>query len=247
MTDPRLVTIPYSHYCEKARWALERGKATFVEEMHAPLFAWRGALGAGGRRTVPVLVTDDGVISESTDVLRWVDAHGRPPEPYFPPDLPEVESLVSTFDRRFGPATRRVAYFHVLRSDRAYVNEVLTKDVPAWEARALRTLGPVIPRMIRVGLKIDEAGVVRSKAAIEEVLAAVNERLADGRRTLLGEAFTAADLTFAALAAPVVLPPTYVKRLGGHERIPAPLVALRDEMRATKAGAFAMRVYETYR
>ena len=56
---PRLVTIPYSHYCEKARWALERGRAAFVEETHAPLFAWRGALRAGGRRTVPVLVTEE--------------------------------------------------------------------------------------------------------------------------------------------------------------------------------------------
>jgi glutathione S-transferase len=215
--------------------------------MHAPLFAWRGALGAGGKRTVPVLATDDGVIGESTDVLRWVDAHARPPEPYFPRNAPDVESLVSTFDRKLGPATRRIAYFHVLRADRAYVHEVLTKDVPAWEARALRRLGPVIPRPIRFGLKIDEDGVARSKVALDEVLAAMNERLADGRTTLTGESFTAADLTFAALAAPVVLPPTYVQRLGGIDRIPRALVAIRDEMLATRAGAFAMRIYEAYR
>ena len=35
------------------------------------------------------------------------------------------------------------------------------------------------------------------------------EMLADGRPFLLGDRFTAADLTFAALAAPVVLPPRY--------------------------------------
>ena len=247
MPTPRLVTIPYSHYCEKARWALERGQATFVEEMHAPLLAWRGALGAGGKRTVPVLATDDGVINESTDVLRWVDAHGRPPEPYFPRHEPDVASLVALFDRKLGPATRRIAYFHVLRADRSYVHEVLTKDVPAWEARMLRRLGPVIPRLIGFGLRIDEGGVARSKIALDEVLATMNERLADGRTTLTGEAFTAADLTFAALAAPVVLPPTYVQRLGGIDRIPRALVAIRDAMLATRAGAFAMRIYETYR
>ncbi len=31
---PRLVTIRYSHYCEKARWALERARVDFVEERH---------------------------------------------------------------------------------------------------------------------------------------------------------------------------------------------------------------------
>lgn len=247
MPAPRLVTIPYSHYCEKARWALERGGVAFVEETHAPLFSWRGALGSGGHRTVPVLVTDDGTLAESTDVLRWVDTHGRPPEPYFPSGMPEVDELVSTFDRRLGPATRRVGYFHVLRGDRAHVEELLASDVPAWEARGVRALGRLLPAAIRYGLKIDEAGVVRSQKAIDEVLALVNERLGDGRRTLTGDVFTAADLTFAALAAPLVMPPAYAKRFGGASRIPAPLAAIREEVLATKAGAFAMQLYESYR
>jgi len=43
----RLVTIPISHYCEKARWALERaGLARLLTAIEALL---RGA-GLGGRR-----------------------------------------------------------------------------------------------------------------------------------------------------------------------------------------------------
>jgi glutathione S-transferase len=247
MSTPRLVTIPYSHYCEKARWALERGGVAFVEETHAPLFSWRGALGAGGGRTVPVLLTEDGVVRESSDVLRWVDTHGRPPAPYFPAGMSEVEPLVATFDRRLGPATRRIGYFHLLRGDRAYLQEVLTSNVPAWEARAVRILGRGLPLAIRFGLKIDEAGVVRSRKAMDEVLASVNERLSDGRSTLTGDAFTAADLTFAALMGPLVMPPAYAKWFGGDARLPAPLAALREEVLATRAGAFVVRIYETYR
>jgi glutathione S-transferase len=37
-------------------------------------------------------------------------------------------------------------------------------------------------------------------------LSQVDEALADGRPFICGETFTAADLTFASLAAPVVLP-----------------------------------------
>ena len=32
--DNRLITIPISHYCEKARWALEWSQIPYVEEKH---------------------------------------------------------------------------------------------------------------------------------------------------------------------------------------------------------------------
>ena len=32
-----LITIPLSHYCEKARWALDRVALPYREEPHAPL------------------------------------------------------------------------------------------------------------------------------------------------------------------------------------------------------------------
>lgn len=43
------------------------------------------------------------------------------------------------------------------------------------------------------------------------------------------------------------MPPTYATRFGGAACLPAPLAAIVDGMRATRAGAFAMRVYEAYR
>ena len=35
-----LITIPISHYCEKARWALDRARQPYVEVRHLPLFHW---------------------------------------------------------------------------------------------------------------------------------------------------------------------------------------------------------------
>ncbi len=59
---PRLITIPVSHFCEKARWALEHAGIPYVEEGHLPFFSIRAVRRAGGRRSVPVLVTDEGTI-----------------------------------------------------------------------------------------------------------------------------------------------------------------------------------------
>ena len=72
-TPHRLVTIPMSHYCEKARWALERAQIPYREDPHLQAIHWAHVWRAGRGRTAPVLVTDDVVLTESTDILRWVD------------------------------------------------------------------------------------------------------------------------------------------------------------------------------
>ncbi|MEO6575733.1 MAG: glutathione S-transferase N-terminal domain-containing protein, partial [Polyangiaceae bacterium] len=55
--SPRLVTIPFSHYCEKARWAADHLRAPYVEEAYIPGGHLRAVSKEGGR-TVPILVTD---------------------------------------------------------------------------------------------------------------------------------------------------------------------------------------------
>ena len=57
---PRLITIPISHYCEKARWALERAEIPYREEPHLQAIHWAHVWRAGRGRTAPVLVTEDG-------------------------------------------------------------------------------------------------------------------------------------------------------------------------------------------
>ena len=36
-TPARLITIPISHYCEKARWALDRAGIGYREERHVQI------------------------------------------------------------------------------------------------------------------------------------------------------------------------------------------------------------------
>src|SRR5690348_3529366 len=50
-----LVTIPFSHFCEKARWALDHARVAYREEGHGPGLHRLATRRAGGRHTVPVL------------------------------------------------------------------------------------------------------------------------------------------------------------------------------------------------
>ncbi|MEZ4401562.1 MAG: glutathione S-transferase N-terminal domain-containing protein [Kofleriaceae bacterium] len=243
----RLITIPFSHYCEKARWALTRAEVPFLEEGHLPMFTYRALRRAGAARTVPALVTTTGVaLTDSTDIVRFADAHGTAP-PLAPPDLPDAAALEDDFDRRLGPATRRLAYFHLLPSVRGFRELIAGAEVPAWERRLARLGRPLVTRLLARGLRIDAAGAARSRGVVDETFAAVAERLRDGRRYLCGDRFTVADLTFAALAAPVLAPPAYQRYLPSPAAQSAGFVALVDELRATPAGQFALRVYAEHR
>ena len=241
----RLITIGFSHFCEKARWALDRTALEYSEDDHVPLFHWRASFGAGGTRTVPVLVTPGRVLKDSNEILRFADEQLAPERRLFPEEpamRAEVEALVADFDRGIGPSLRRWLYFHIL-PERAVALELLTCTGTRWERALTRGMFPVMRAMMRRGMKVDAAGAERSRQRVEATLDALDARLADGRRFLVGDRFTAADLSFAALAGLLVGP----KERGfpvpdGGLQIPA-IAAVSAAVRERPVGRFITRMY----
>ena len=86
---------------------------------------------------------------------------------------------------------------------------VNNQGVPAWEDRVMRYGWPLVVRVGRRELGIRPGIEVEDEAVVWRELDFVAELLADGRPHLCGERFGAADLTFAALSAAVVVPPVY--------------------------------------
>lgn len=242
----RLITIPFSHYCEKARWALDVTGVPYAEEGHLPMFHFAAVKRAGGKRTVPILVHGEEVIADSTPIVAWCDA--QRPGALLPRD--EVDraaalQLEDDFDMQLGPATRRWAYFHLL-PQKSLVS-VMTQQVPRWQAVAFRATRPVALAAIRRGLKIDEAGVARSLAKIEDAFARVDQLLADGRKFLVGNRFSVADLTFASLAAPVLLPPEHPVPMPAFADMPAAAQEPILRWQHSRAGQHVLRLYQTER
>lgn len=93
---------------------------------------------------------------------------------------------------------------------------------------------------MRITPENGEAALGKVRQAFDSVAA----RLADGRRYLAGDALTAADLTFACLAAPAVGQP-YNGATPGLESpdMPPAMREQVEQLRAHPAGRFALRLW----
>jgi glutathione S-transferase len=242
-----LITIPLSHYCEKARWALDRVALPYREEPHAPLLHLLATKRNHGG-TVPMLVRGCARFFDSTEILVHADdvcGGGL----LYPRDAGlrrEVDTLEERFDTELGPHSRRWVYAQLL-SDTKLLRSVWSRGVPRFEASLLSMVTPLARRLVRSAYNITPESAQRSLQRIQGVFRQVDERLSNGRRFLVGERFTAADLTFAALAAPVLFP---VECRAVHPALDAVPAAMREQvfrLRDTDAGRFALRLFSQER
>lgn len=236
-----------SHFCEKARWALDRAQVPYEEQSHAPLlhriftFRHNGA-------TVPVLLLGSEVVAESSGILSYSDAFcgGGLLYPQDDGQKHEVEHWEAYFDRDLGPHVRRWLYGNLLPHKKLLVR-LWSDGVPPLEARLVPAVLPIARILIRRGYKITPNGIAQSLKKIEDVFARVGDCLGDDREFLVGNRFTAADLTFAALSAPLLLPPQCPAAMPTSVSMPVDVMEQLLPFQESKAGKFTLRLYEKER
>lgn len=246
----RLITIAFSHYCGLARWALDRGAVAYREEGHLPLASIWHTKRAGATRTTPALVLTTGeVLDSSVAILRYADSQLAAKDRLMPAETAataEVDAWLARFDRTLGPATRRYAYGHLL-GDSALAKKFMAGWAPAGERWLAGSCYPVLRTAIRRALAVTPAKVELSRARVDEVFGEVETQLADGRRYLLGDRFGAADLSFAALASPAVVPDHRESRMPALEDVPEEFAGAVRRWRARPAGQFVERLWSEHR
>lgn len=251
----RLHSITFSHYVEKVRWCMDRLGVDYEEVPNAGIL---GVLLTG--RTVPWLEVPPGLtrIGDSPRILRylWGEYCGRLPVErvgFLEPTATAL-ALEQKFDRRLGNDVRVWAYSRILRRRDLTLRSwgVEEPGIPAWQRFLLRTFTPVlraaVKRMLGVTSRRAVTALERTRQAFDEV----DALLADGRRYLLGDAPSFADITFASLAALAVLPPEYAGRslLGRRlvlEDLDADWRAEVLDFRRRPAGQFVLRLYREER
>jgi glutathione S-transferase len=251
-----LIGITFSHYVEKARWALDRYGVEYRESrylplMHLPAAAWashgRGSADrASSRFSTPILITEDGRrICDSSEIVRYASDRWGEGELYANDAARELEQR---FHDGLARDTRRVGYFFSLGDKGAM--RALFSNVGSSQRALARLATPVSNFILRRQLGATEERAERAIGRIRDELDEVSERIADGRRYLLGDEFTAADIAFACAMAPVMLvqPDEGLgAQLPTPEELPPRVRELRASMRATPAARLALRLFREER
>jgi glutathione S-transferase len=218
----------------------------YEERPHLPIVHLLHTVPRGGR-TVPMLVDGLGVLKDSTDLLMHLDQHFGGGFLY--PTGPTRETVVfleEDFDTKLGPQVRRWAFAHLLGEPRLLAS-MMTRGVPVAERAFLPIVMPLMRWILRSRMHIDPASAARYRDRIVATFAEVDERVHDGRRFLVGERISAADIAFCSLAAPALFPAGYCGSLPALEDVPAPMRADVLAFRQTAAGRYALRLFEEER
>lgn len=196
----QLFQIPFSHNCVKVRRALDlKGLAYETIDINP---ARRGNVKrASGQELVPVLVEHGRPTAGSTPILLEVEER-HPDPPLLPADERERAEcivLMEWADAQLMALTRRMAYFRVLSGSGADLGKLFFPSHPGAVQRVGGSTAAVILRR-RFGISAEQDRKDLEEA--KRVAAVAVDRLG-GEEHLVGEQLTLADITLAAMAAPL--------------------------------------------
>jgi glutathione S-transferase len=205
---PVLWQYSFSNYNEKVRWALDFKGIRHRRRSLLPAGP-RALWFSRGDGTLPVLDHDGQRIVDSSRIIAALEER-RPQPALYPPDASErarALALEDFFDEHAGHDMRRIGFWEQ-QHETAYGLALLTVDQPRAARLVMRPVMPLGWRYVSKRYEFTQAAFERSC----EVLVAALDRIEaerGGGPHLVGDRFSVADLTAAALLYPLVSPPEY--------------------------------------
>lgn len=256
ITQPHLLTIRHSHYCELARWAMDASKLPYQEIMYAlachlePIGLLRadpdnrssgsypgletGADESRRQHSVPLVCLPGGrILRNSWEILAHYVA---PISPFW----------LKKFDSEFAPAIRRIAYQQFLDPDRPELTAPMFEGMTDQERLFWDQAGEGFEKRLVDLMGISPQAVARDQAAVEalfEELSADRPPQPEGPGDVAGMSWW---IAFSSLGAFVVLPPEYGGSAWRNPPIETFSPAYRswvERLRSTPAGRDLMEFY----
>ena len=247
----------------------------YTEDAHPPALASfiSVPITSGRSSSLPITVEEENVVGkddseevrekmvlmDSTDIIKHYCPYLYDPEH---DRGNEIEKFEEYLDSMLGPAVRVFVYHHMLNKQYfPSLIKMLSAHTSLIESLIFSlTLERGIDRGMRKLMNVNEETAELSESQIRDVFEKVSLRLTKssgnnylfqnryGAENKRSTGFSAADLTFAALSSPIVMPKELKKiyNLSDNE-LPGPILALQRELRNTPAGKHAMQMYKRHR
>lgn len=226
----KLYQFAISHYCEKVRWALDYKGLNYEAISLLPgqhVNTIRKL--TGGDSSVPVLDHDGHRVQGSKEIIDYLDAT-FPENPLTPAD-PETREIALAWEQRLddeaGPAVRCYSYHHFLQRPKVVV-PLLAAGTPFYNRILLKLAFSRVDEIMRKWMKINEKTAEQSRETMEVYLTELAEAY-QKKPYLAGDSFSRADLTAAALFAPMFQPEQYPVPWPKPAKIPRDIKAWLDQ------------------
>ncbi len=238
-----LYQFPISHFCEKARWALDYKKITYETKNLLPGPHVKQVMSMAKRPEVPVLKHEKNIIQNSNEIIDYLDKtfadNALTPE--------DEESRIKVLeweafvDKEVGP-NLRTYFYHTLLEHPKLLIPIFTYKGPWYGKIFMKFFFPALRVKMLKFMRINNETAAQAKQDLRCAIDKLNHRLSE-HEFLVGEHFTRADLAAASLLAPLVQPEKY--GLPWPSPLPLPLQQTIDEWQDDLV--WVRQLYDKYR
>jgi glutathione S-transferase len=240
-----LYQFKFSHYCEKACWALDYKRLPYTTRDLLPGPHMRVARKLAPRTHLPILVDDGQVVQDSTSIITYLD--DKFPERRLTLQdsqlAREVLEWEEYLDEELGVPLRLWFYYHTL-PDRNRALKFLLEGAPWYGQPLFALIYPRVRAAMQKMMNIHSESAQQSKQLFLLALDKLDSVLKE-RPFLVGDTFTRADLTACALLSPYCVPGKSDEQVS--MALPEQVCALRDQHKSRPFFNWVHNIYREYR
>ena len=234
-----------SHFCEKARWALDYKNISHTRRTPGGSYLLR-AWWHTGRANLPVLITRQGAIGGSSAIIAETERLVPSPALY-PREAKEREralALESYFDTELGHQVRTAVLVSPLLHEPGFVARFAGTGLSRGAQRTFVAVAPLFARFYRWRHGIRATGEAAARASVVRGLDCIWSELGE-RDYLVGDTFSVSDLTASALLGSLLGAPEVPYPL--PEPLPSSIVRYRKELLLHPASQWVLEMYRRHR
>jgi len=206
---PVLYVFAISHFCEKARWALDILGVDYELRYVAPGEHIEIAKKLGApRSSLPYLSLDGRVIQGSADIISWAESVSTS-DISLTSDAEACEQIEKRIDDIAGVHVRRFYYSEALVEHPSMIRPIFTRDLPLTKKLMISLAWEKICKIMITRMDLGLQQGEESKNIVNDELNWIDELLADGRNYLVGDSFSRADIAVASILAPLASPSSH--------------------------------------
>lgn len=205
----KLLEFPHSHYCEKARWALDYKSIPYSRVAILPGFHLRTIRRYAPRTTVPVLLTDEQAVQGSSEIIDFLDQHypDRQLTPQSPQDQQYCQQLESELSDKVGEPIRTILYDRLLHHPE-FIRYCFTHTLSGPKQFLFRLYYPLLKKLMHQAYVTSDEKVAEARSRFDQSLEELAAEIGS-KQYLLEERFTRADLSVCAMLSLLILPPQF--------------------------------------